>query len=395
MFRLARSLSLWLLLSLFLPMSAWAEDQVFSASCEEDTMMNGENIRASLLITDAANEVYSIFGHCALRLSCSVWQRDYCFSFEISEDNKNIIDCLSGTSKAGFKMTPTDQYLKACREEHRGVTEYPLNLTVEEKLHLWQSMDDHIAKGFNHRFGYMHDHCSSQLVRVVNCALGTRIKYNELPAELQGSYRDLLLSTSEDYPWSCFFWQTIMGAEGDEREPIAEKLIPRLLPVAWEKATIGSEDRHLIEGPGTKIVDRDVNTGVSSPTPLAVFTILLIIVIGITIGELHRGWYWSARIADAIILLVHTLLSTFLMWLVLFSTQDGMGWNWYLPVFNLLPFALWLLLRGWRRIICAAFCIVVFITLVLTPFIPQLDLPHALLIACIGVRLIPRVITTK
>lgn len=394
MFRLARSLSLWLLLGLFLPMGAWAEEQATSALTEA-TMMNEDSIQASLLVVDPACEVYSVFGHCAIRLTNTSQQQDYCFTFETSVDTKNFLDFFRGTAKGGFLMTPTDRFLTALSKRGRGVTEYALNLTPEEKLLLCHEMEVAVGEGFTHRFGYMHDHCSSMVVHVVNRALATCIKYNELPSEFNGSYRDLLLSASERYPWSRFFWQTIMGPEGDEREPLAEKLVPQLLPVAWEKATVGSEDRHLIIGPGKKIVDGSVNTVVSSPTPLTVFTILLIVVIGATIGEWRRGWFWSGRIVDITILIIHTLISAFLMWLVLFSVQDGTSWNWYLPVFNLLPLLLWSVFRSWRRWICGIYFLVVLATLVLTPFIPQLDLPHALLIACVGVRLIPRIITTK
>jgi hypothetical protein len=41
------------------------------------------------------------------------------------------------------------------------------------------------------------------------------------------------------------------------------------------------------------------------------------------------------------------------------------------------------------------FLVVLLAVLVLTPFVPQLDLPHALLIGCIALRLAARVVINK
>lgn len=381
---------LLLMISLSLPMSSWAEGQTTS-DLNTQAMMSDDYITATLLIIDPASEVYSVFGHCALRLQCPSQQMDYCFTFETSTDTKGVVNFFRGTAKGGFLASQTDNYLAAYREAGRGVTEYGLNLTPMEKLELWKTVDEEIAKGFCRNYGYMHVQCTSMVICVVNRALGTRIKYNELPPALHGSFRQLMLSASERYPWSAFFWQTIMGPEGDKTDPLAHKLVPQLLPMAWSKATIGSEDRLLADGHGQRIVEGVVDTKSAWFTPFLVFTVLLIVVIMVTMGEMFWHCHWPARVIDALLLTLYTLLSLFLLWLVLFSSQEGTGWNWYLLVFNLLPLLLWMVKREWRLWICRCSFALFVLFVALTPLVPQLDWPHALLVVCMAVRLFPRI----
>lgn len=383
---------IWLTIGLFLPMTTWAEGQDQSA-VDTAAMMRNDYIKASLLIADPASEVYSVFGHCALRLQCPSQGMDYTFTFETSTDTEGVINFLRGTALGGFMAAQTENYLTAYREAGRGVTEYVLNMTPEEKLELWKTVDEEMAKGFTRRYGYMHVQCTSMVICLVNRALGTRIKYNELPAELKGSFRDLMLNASERYPWTAFFWQTILGPEGDEKEPLAHKLIPHLLPVAWAKATIGSEKRRLIEDTGTKIVQGTVNTQASICwlSPLVVFTFLLLIIVCVSLGEWRQNWRRLPRIVDSILVVFHTLLSLLLTWLVFFSTQEGTQWNWYLIAFNPIPLLLWIVAPRWHLWICRCFLMVLLLFLALTPFIPQLDLPHALIVTALAVRLYRRI----
>lgn len=351
--------------------------------------LRDDYIGASLLVCDPSDEVYSLFGHCALRLSCPSRQMDYCFTFETSADTKGTLSFLSGKAKGGFMAATTANFLEAYRHTGRGVTEYTLHLTPQEKLRLWKTVDDELARGYSRRYNYMHTQCTSMCIALINRAVGTCIKYNMLPQELQGSFREVMLSEAKAYPWSTFCWQTIMGPEGDSTEPQAHKLTPRQLPQVWQHATVGSEGRPLIASEGRRVVDGQPQ-GVSSSwltTPTAFFALVLLLAVVLTVGQFQRGWRKAPVVADALLLAVHTLTSLFLLWLVCFSQLEATGWNWYLLPFNLLPQVFWLVLPAWRKVVAGVFVAVLLVVVLLTPFVGQLDCPHALLIAAMAVRL--------
>jgi hypothetical protein len=238
------------------------------------------------------------------------------------------------------------------------------------------------------------------VIALVSRALHGNIVYHE-PADIsQASFRDMMLTAADSYPWSTFFWQLVLGPEGDDTTPLTHKLTPLLLPEAWQRATIGSTDRQLLGAP----IGLVGNIGLVSPispvspigpippatplsTPLVLFSLLLVIVLGISIGQYWLGWRLLPRITDGVLLAVHTLVSLFLACLWLFSRQEGTSWNWYLLVFNLLPLLLWLALPAWRMHILGGTLALVALQLLLTPFIPQFDLPHGMATACLAPRL--------
>lgn len=392
-------LAICLIGGLLFPPTAGAEEQT-AATVDTVAQLRDDYIKASLLVVSPASEVYSVCGHLALRLLCPSQKMDYCFTFETSTDTQGLLRFLSGKAKGGFLASLTENYLQAYRQAGRGVTEYQLNLTPTQKLELWKTVDQEILKGFCHRYDYLHTQCTSMCIDLVRRALGERIEYHDQPALFQGSFRDQMLANAKPYPWSAFFWQTLMGAEGDETEPFEQKLSPTQLPVVWQKATVGGTDQHLVSDEGITLVERADEPCEASwmVSPLAVFTLLLIIVVALTLVQLQtrrvssdtkaaKALHRAGTVLDMLLLAVHTLLSIFLLWFVLGSQNEGTVWNWYLLPFNLLPQLFWMAFPR-KRLLTGRCTIAVWLLFILAvPFIPQSDLPHALLVAGMAIRL--------
>lgn len=385
---------LWLTLCLLFPFTAGG--QTVSA-VDTTAMMRSDYITASLLIVDPAEEIYSLFGHCALRLNCPSKKMDYCFTFETSTDTKGLVNFFRGKARGGFVAAPTAGYMEYYRPTGRGITEYTLNLTPAEKLTLWRNVDQAIAQGFSYRYDYMHTQCTSMMVYLVSGALSAPVTYHQLPSQLEGSFRDQMLAESAAYPWSRFFWQTVMGPEGDSTEPLEQKITPRILPTAWQKATVGSGPRTLTEDNGQRLTEADGTPSslLSWLTPSLACTLFIIIAIILTAGQLKQGWRRLPLAFDGLLLAIHLLLAIGLTALVLFSELEATQWNWYVLVFNPLPEMAWLVRPAWLTWLCRCVLAVIVLTWVLTPFIAQLDLPHALLMGSMAVRLSPRIKTQQ
>lgn len=344
-------------------------------------------IRASLLVISPAAEVYSLFGHCALRLDCPSQRMDYCFTFETADDTKGILAFLKGEAKGGVRASRTDRYLQTYHDAGRSVAEYPLCLTPEQKLRLWMTVDEEIARGSTRHYDYLHTHCASVAAELVERAIAPSVlHYGELPPSLQGSYRDVLFAASH-HPWSTFFWQTIMGPAADRKAPLRCRLVPVLLPQAWQHATAEGAPCPILCASPTVLVDAPKGRhGASMPSPTLVFGLLLLLAASASAGQHLWGWKQLPAATDILLASLHSLLAVGLLWLVACSRLEATTWNWYLLVFNPLPALAGLATHAWAM---AGQCLLAMclITLLLTPFIPQLDLPHGLLIASIATRL--------
>lgn len=385
---------LWLTLCLLFPLSVGG--QTVSA-VDTAAMMRSDYITASVLVVSPANEVYSMFGHCALRLNCPSKKMDYCFTFETSTDTKGLVNFFRGKARGGFAAAPTASYVEYYRPTGRGITEHILNLTPAEKISLWRNVDKAIAKGFSYRYDYMHTQCTSMVVYLVLGALSAPVTYHQLPDQLEGSFRDQMLAESVPYPWSRFFWQTVMGPEGDSTQPLEQKITPRLMPAVWQQATVGGEQRTLTDGNGQQLIkaNETPSSMLSCLTPSVACTLLIIIAIILTVGQLKQGWRCLPLAFDGILLAIHLLLAIVLTALILFSELEATQWNWYVLVFNPLPELAWLVRPALLTWVCRCLLAIIMLTWVLTPFIPQLDLPHALLMGSMAVRLSPRIKTRQ
>lgn len=352
-----------------------------------EAQLQDDYIAASLLIVSPSSEVYSLFGHCALRLSCPSQEMDYCFTFETASDTKGLLTFLQGKARGGFLASRTDHYIDAYHEAGRGVTQYTLNLTPMQKLRLWMLVDGEIERGYSRHYDYLHTQCTSMLVSLLKQAVAPEsIRYQELPAAVTGSFRNVLLTTSH-YPWSTFFWQSVMGPQADANEPLEDKFVPVLLSEVWQNALCGdTELRPLLSGTPTALTPAAVGHDTAFPSPLVLFGLCLLGIVVVTLGQVFLKWRRLPIGIDATLVVLHTLVALTLSWLVLYAQLEGTAWNWYLLAFNPLPQLCGIITHQWVLVSKCLLALMI-VLLVLTPFVPQLDLPHGLLTACFATRL--------
>ena len=65
---------------------------------------------------------------------------DYCFSLEMDAQPGDYLKFFTGQSKARVVAVPSPEFINSYAEEGRGVTQHPLNLTIEEKQLLWKQV---------------------------------------------------------------------------------------------------------------------------------------------------------------------------------------------------------------------------------------------------------------
>lgn len=221
-----------------------------TAQARRDSLINAEAqrpdfITASLLIASPGTAVYSAFGHAAIRMQSPSNNLDYCFSFGMALDLSSKLDFVLGRAKAGFISQPTAEYLKAYRDEHRSVTAYRLNLTPRQKQELWRVLDNETAKGAAWDYDYPGVNCASMVIYAIYQALlGEQIVYGDLPAVVNGSYRQVLHYISRHDEWARLFWDVALIGKGGETGNMEDKLAPELLVEAWSKASFADSAGH-------------------------------------------------------------------------------------------------------------------------------------------------------
>lgn len=140
---------------------------------------------ASLCVAEPTNwrdDALGVDGHAFIRLQCSTFNMDYCFSYESESINGQLWRYWTGKLKMGMFAIPTSEYLQSYRDWNRAVHEYSLHLPPEVEQRLWKIMDGHVAEGTDLALDLKERGCASSAAECVIKALKPlRIKYKSAP----------------------------------------------------------------------------------------------------------------------------------------------------------------------------------------------------------------------
>ena len=132
-----------------------------------DNITDENFVTASLIVAEPSNVIYSVMGHCALRMECPSEQLDYCFTLESDTQLGDFIKFFSGKCMARVVSVPTPDYLQTFTTEGREVKQYPLNLHIKEKQLLWKNLDDEEMTPPHLRFDFLNTNCMMMSILMI------------------------------------------------------------------------------------------------------------------------------------------------------------------------------------------------------------------------------------
>ena len=355
------------------------------------------DIKASLFDASAGGDLYTSFGHCAIRLECPSKGFDICFTFGLEDSYDEKLAFFSGKGFGTYSVMDTRRYIAAYGMEHRTVMMYELNLTLDEIRRLWEQLDTELSHPTAYRYDYLQTNCSSMCMKALEAALiDEEIVYDQLPPSVTGTYRDFVRSLGGESPWSEFFWQTLLGSEGEETGILSDKISPFFIVDILRHAHfqhIDGSSRPVLKSPKGKQVNNPTPPPAAFwPHPMVCMAIVLLVALLLTaVGRVKRKSQ-PVKIAskgfDALLLISQTLIGLLVCYMTFGSQLSSAHHNWYALVFNPLPLLAWLFLRRrpWYSRVWAGFGIIALLFVCSMPFNPQLDWPHAFLLLAYAVR---------
>lgn len=339
---------------------------------------------ASLLLSEPGGALYSRMGHAALRMQCPDHGLDYVFSY-FTED---IIDYpfrfLSGHLKTGLLAVPTQDYLDDYGRQGRGVTEYMLNIPLEDKRNLWRILDEHIVRGICEDYDYLRLGCAHGTLMLLREGLGDdSIVFGGWPDHFSGaSRREITYYRIGQFKWTTFILHFICNGVIDDLEcsNLQKVIMPADLPFVLEHATLAGVPL-ITEEPQEVLPDTWQPEKVWL-TPLLLAFILLLLTF---VSGLLRKSYMTY-----VLLGIQTLLGLLNVWLLCFSDLVCTEWSWLIVPFNPLPLLLW----KWRKYWSLPYAAILLIWSAVMFFRPHLMtdpayivMALAIAISCIFVKL--------
>lgn len=307
----------------------------------------------SILTCNPGEEVYSMYGHTAIRVSDPKLNLDAVFnygmfSFEtpdfIYRFAKGQTDYMMGGER--FKS-----FLPQYDEEKRSVYEQVLNLSPEGKSKLFQALLEN-AKPENrvYRYNFFMDNCATRVRDMIERNAGAIIRFaDNHPTE---SYRDLIKQFHHSLPWIDLGIDLLVGKKAEQQvTAYGQMFLPEYLKEQFANAEIimdGKVQPLVLE---TRTLREYPNSKLNSelPWPSIVFGFFFLSVAGISVwGYLRKKKTdWLDYGLFAIIGLAGLIIG----WFTLYSEHPAMSPNynllWAFPL-NLIFAVIWTI-KKWRK----------------------------------------------
>lgn len=337
----------------------------------------GGNSRISLLTCAPGTEVWSNYGHTALRVYDPDSGLDVCFNYGLfSFDTPHFIwRFCTGATDYVVGAQDTDSFLSEYMYEGREVTEQVLNLDVSARNRIWEALCVNVQpQNRTYRYNFFYDNCATRVRRMIEDNCGFSIGYGS--GTRFGTLREVVNHYTEDYPWTRFGVSLLLGSPADSPASLVTQMFaPEVMMDAFDGAQtpygpLVSEKSRLIPGRESR------SPQTSLPSPSLVLWLLFLVYASFNVIELRKGKRFRAL--DIIIWGITGLMGVVIGFLVFFSTHPATDPNFLLLWLNPLGlvFAIALCFRRFGKSRAADVVQIVFMPFVIAGlagflFIPQ------------------------
>jgi hypothetical protein len=213
------------------------------------------HIRISLLTATPGEELYSTFGHSALRVTDTVRNTDIVYNygtFNFEEPNF-YLKFVRGKLPFYLSTDNFDNFMAEYRYENRGVTEQILNLTCEEKANIQMMlMVNMMGNNRGYKYDFTFDNCTTRLRDLIEKGTDSAVQFADV-IHKKVTFRNLIYEylNKNDKQWSKLGIDILLGSRMDvAATPYQVMFLPEYLMKTLDSSAIAGRplvlDEHVL-----------------------------------------------------------------------------------------------------------------------------------------------------
>ena len=310
-----------------------------------------DSVEFSLLTCQPHDEVYSLYGHTAIRYhELRPGGLDWAFNYGVFDFKKPhfVARFVFGLTDYELGAYPYKYFVKEYRRFGSMVTEQVLNLTDEEKMTLHDALAINLRpENKIYRYNYFYNNCTTKARDIIESCINGKVEYAGRE-DYTPSYRDMVHSMTRNNPWSRFGNDLLLGIKADWKTDLRQQeFLPGNLLYDFDHAQIYSngsyrpliKERRIAVPAGVQIIESGFPL-----TPLACAAILLAVGIVIFFFEWRKK---RVFVLWDVLLMMTTGTIGIVLTLMLFSQHPTVSLNLQIILCNPLPWLfLWPVIRG-------------------------------------------------
>jgi hypothetical protein len=340
------------------------------------------NLRISLLTCSPGEELYSTFGHSALRVTDSAVGIDIIYNYGTFDfDDPSFYSKFTRGKLLYFvSVERLEDFLQEYIYEKRGVTEQVLNLSCTEKEKLAAALHENAKeKNKYYKYDFIYDNCTTRLRDMFFNNADGPIETSDIRPKENVTFRNMIhsyLDKSHQY-WSKLGIDILLGESLDKKVTNNEAMfLPDYLLKGFDNTTI--DERPLISEKKEMLKPTMQLRKTQIFTPFIVFALLFLIITVLTFLNNTDNFL---SVFDFFLFFISGLLGIFIlfMWFGTDHPECANNYNlvWAFPLNIIIVFFLykkW----NWVRYYFLLNSILLLLLLILWEWLPQ-ELNNALI----------------
>lgn len=298
------------------------------------------NVSVSLLTVSPGTELYSLFGHSAIRIQDPLNGIDLVYNYGTFDfDTPNFgLKFLSGRLDYMLAQNTYSQLYQSVLWEERSMQEQVLNLTVDQKKKVISLLEqNYLPENRFYRYAFLDDNCATRIRDVIEDGLPDSTIFSLAKTSYPKlTYRQLLGKFLTNYPWVGLGIDLAIGLPGDQETGNREKMfLPEYMRQVFAASNLKNGEKLVSE---TRPLLTDIKESyetVNFITPISIFFAMLTLSL---IGFSSKPF---SRIFSSVFYFVLGILGVVLT-LTTFATdhaalKNNLNLLWALP-FNIIMF---------------------------------------------------------
>ena len=301
------------------------------------------NTEISVLTCSPGDEIYSIFGHTAVRVYNPNTKVDAVVNYGLFDFNQEsfVYRFVKGETDYMCGVENFNSFLYSYAWRGSGVKSTVLDLTDAEKERIIRVLTNDLKpQNREYRYNFAYNNCATKIRDIVNFAYSGKCE-SLLPSEY--TFRQIIGKYAENYPWFMFSFDICLGGRDYNTlmTPEEVQFLPELLDAALNNSLINRDGEELRPNTRQEILLTPADKTIESTlfTPIVVASILLILsIINLVLGNKCRI---ASNIYSGTLLFTYTIVGLIITFLIFFSEHPFTTWNMNILIFNpllIIPF---------------------------------------------------------
>lgn len=314
-----------------------------------------ENAEISILTCSPGNEMYSVYGHSAIRVVDRAYKYDVVFNYGIFDFNTPnfLYRFASGQTDYLLGASGFEDFVKEYQRDKRSIYEQVLNLAQNEKQNvinflIWNAKPENRV----YRYNFFFDNCATRVRDVIADNVAGGVNFQENNGEHK-TFRQLIKDYHGKMLWLNFGIDFVVSADADREATVNEEMfLPDYIMKHFSVAVKNQENLPLVKSTRTIYkAEEQLYKSLILISPFVVFLVPLLLIIFFSVKQ-FRANRLKSRL-DYFVYGLNGIMGMIIGWFTLFSEHPAMSPNynliWAMPL-SLVFIFLWMV-KKWRPVL--------------------------------------------